>query len=89
MSFWAILRLVIKWLPVAIDVVLSIVKAIRELKNPKERAIAMNELSMAIKETALTGDLGPVEAVKDYCGLRCRIDRRRAQREAKRHARNA
>ncbi len=84
MSFWAILRFVVKWLPTAISALLSILRAIRELKTPKERAIAMNELEMAIRETQITGDLGPVEAVKDYCGLRCRIDRRRAQKEARR-----
>lgn len=84
MSMWTILRLVIRWLPIAVDVIMSILRAIKELKNPKEQAIAMNELWMAVRETEITGDLGPVEAVKDYCGLRCRIDRKRAQREAKR-----
>jgi hypothetical protein len=63
---------------------MSILKAIKDLKNPAEKAIALNELWMAMKETQETGDLRPIEAVKDYCGLRCRIDRRRAQAEAKR-----
>lgn len=87
MGFWAILLFVIRWLPTAISVITAILKAIREMKDPKEQALAYNELWHAVETAKVTGDLRPIEAMKDRCGLRCRIDKRRAEREAKRDAR--
>ncbi len=42
MGFWAIVLFVVRWLPTAISVVMAILKAIKEMKNPKEQAIAYN-----------------------------------------------
>lgn len=86
MGFWAILRCVIGWLPTAISVVTSIFEAIESL-HEKERGIAYNALWHAMAYAKVTGDLRPLEDVKDRCGLRCRIDRTRAQKEARRYAR--
>ncbi len=89
MGFWAIVLFVVRWLPTAISVVMAILKAIKEMKNPKEQAIAYNELQMAMEEAKASGDLRPLEQMKDRCGIRCRIERRAAEREARRNARDA
>jgi hypothetical protein len=83
-SIWAIIFFVIRWLPTAISVITAIIKAIHEIKDPAEKAAAVSELSDAVKKAKETGDLRPIEEMKDRCGLRCRIDRRRAAREARR-----
>ena len=83
MSFWAILVFIIKWLPTAISIISAIIKAIREIKDPKERAQVTAELWQAVQKAKDTGNLTPIEEFKDRCGLRCRIDRRQAEREAR------
>ncbi len=86
MGFWTILLFVARWLPTAWTIISSIIKAIREMKDPKLQALALNELSHAVAIAKETGDMRPLEAMKDSCGLRCRIDRRRAAREARNDA---
>ena len=88
MGFWALVRFVIQWVPVAIQVVTSIVKAIRELKDPREQAIAYNELWHAVKQAEASGDVGGIEAMKDRCGLRAKINRKRAEQGARRDRRS-
>jgi len=89
MGFWTILLFIVRWLPTAFSIISSILKAIREMKDPKMQAVAANELCHAIRIAKETGDMRPIEAMKDSCGLRCRIDRHRAAREAKRDARSS
>lgn len=71
---------VFRYAPTIISVVVALYKMIREIKDPKEQGLAIAQFDHAMDAVKNKGDFSELERMKDKCGLRCRIEQRRARR---------